>query len=79
MDMNAHKNVMKLFYKKSYDEWNHKYRDDRNLYCVVYEEMNDALQEIENVKSGMIVSGFLKEFQKNRLMLDEIIKRFENK
>jgi hypothetical protein len=72
--------VLKLRYEKFYEKWlAADYRDDRGLFCNLYEmcfEMLEAMENMENNSVWVAVDRYLEEHKK---MLSRIVEFFETR
>ena len=69
-------NLLKNVYGKKYHEWNGKYKDDRQLYCNLYEMLVEALETMKNIKNNFIWCAFNKEFKEELRIMHDIEERF---
>lgn len=68
--------ILKNLYAKEYREWNGKYKDDRQLYCNLYEMLVEALEVLSDIENNFIWCAFNKEFREELKIMDDIRERF---
>jgi hypothetical protein len=68
----------KLVTEKYYDKWVNE-TDDRKLFCNQYELIIEALEDLKNVNSILLLSSFNIEFSERLKEMEQIIKRFESR
>lgn len=72
------RSYLKFLFKDTYEKWVDKYNDDRGLFCMIYTQLNEMLDDLEKCRNiGMFVAYNGYE-QHEREKMSEIMERFKN-